>query len=532
MMNAAVAQQQETTDSAAIAQIRNEGMNNSQAMETLSYLTDVYGPRLTGSTGLVKAEEWAKDKLASWGLQKAHLEAWGPFGKGWTLEKYSANVISRQNFPLLSYPRAWSPGTNGNAKGDIIYLDAKTDSALNTFKGKLKGAFVLIGDTRELEAHWDPEATREADSSLLKLANAGVPIPRQRRGPQNAAGQNARAILDYEKIKLCEKEGALALLSISPAGDGGNMQFVQQARVPAHPDTPFVKRISAYDKNAPKILPQIYVNAEHFNRLVRMIQKGEKPKLEMNLDVKFNPADSCYNVIAEIPGTDLADEVVMIGAHVDSWHAATGATDNGTGSTVCMEAMRILKTLNLKPRRTIRIALWSGEEQGEFGSSAYVKEHFGEQEAATTPGGQRGPVKLKPEADKFSVYFNDDNGTGKFRGIYMEGNEAARPIFRKWFEPFAGWGASTLTLASTGSTDHEPFKAIGLPGFQFIQDGIEYFTRSWHSSNDFYDRVLPEDMKQSAVMMATLAYNAAMRDEKFPRKPLPQPQSTGAPGSH
>jgi hypothetical protein len=518
----------EKIDSAAIAQIKDEGMNRSQVMEILSYLSDVYGPRLTGSPGLLTAEQWAKSKLSSWDLANVHLEAWGPFGKGWSLKHYSANVIGKQVFPLISYPKAWSPGTNGAVTAELVYLNATTDSALNTYKGKLKGKFVLMNDPRDIKAHFDPEATREADSSLLKLANADMPGTSPRRMGQGQSPEaKMRALVEYHKLDMCMKEGAIGLLTIS-RGDGGNV-FVQQASVPAHPDTPFVSRVSAYENKAPKILPQVAVGAEHYNRLIRMIQKGEHPKLEMSLDVAFNKADSVFNVIAEIPGSDLKDEIVMIGAHFDSWQGGTGATDNGTGSSVCMEALRIIKTLNLKPRRTIRIGLWSGEEQGLLGSAAYVKKHFGEKTgSAFEPGGT---VTLKPESEKFSAYFNNDNGSGKVRGVYMEGNEAARPLFRAWLNPFKDLGASTLTLGRTGGTDHQSFDAIGLPAFQFIQDELEYSSRTHHSTMDVYDRAQPEDLKQAATIMAAFAYNAAMRDEKFPRKPhAPAPQR--GPGSN
>jgi len=511
---------QEKVDSAANAQIRDEGMNRSQVMEILSYLTDVYGPRLTGSPGYIKAAEWAKGKLTSFGVENSHLEPWGFKGKGWTLKKYSANVISSQNFPLISYPKAWSP--NVEATGELLFLDAKTDSALNLYKGKLKGKYVLLSDPREIKAHFDPEATRDADSSLLKMANAENPRDqfslRQMMRNQSPEAK-MRALVSYHKLEMATKEGALGILTMS-GGDGGNV-YVQQASVPAHPDTPFTARVSAYEKGAPKIVPQFAVGAEHYNRLVRMIQKGEHPKLDIELDAAFNNADSVSNIIGEIPGSDLKDEIVMIGAHFDSWHGGTGATDNGTGSAVCMEAMRILKALKLQPRRTIRIGLWGGEEQGLLGSSEYVKAHFGERKGQQfEPGGE---VTYKPESDKFSAYFNNDNGSGKVRGVYMETNEAARPIFRAWLAPFKDLGASTLTLQRTGGTDHQSFDRINLPAFQFIQDELEYGTRTHHSTMDVWDRAQSDDLKQAAVLMAAFAYDAAMRDAKFPRKPVPAP---------
>ena len=432
---------QEKIDTSAISKIKDEGMNRSQVMDLLSTLSDVYGPRLTGSPGFKRAAEWAKQTLGSWGLENAHLEAWGPFGRGWSLKHYSANVIGSQVFPLISYPKAWSPGTGGAVTADIIYFDAKSDSAIAEYKGKLKGKFVLLGDPRELKAHFDPEAVREADSSLLKLANADMPQRGGRGGRfQMTPEQKARALINFHKQELCEKEGVAAILTIS-GGDGGNV-YVQQANVAAHPDTPFTRRISAYDPKAPRIPTQIQVGAEHYNRLVRMIQKGEHPRLELDLDVSFTKADSSYDIIAELPGSDLKGELVMIGAHFDSWHGGTGATDNGTGSAVCLEAMRILKTLGLKPHRTIRIGLWGGEEQGLLGSQAYVKKHFGERVGPDS----NFTVTLKPEAEKFSVYFNNDNGSGKVRGVHMQGNESVRAIFRAWLTPFREQGASTLTL--------------------------------------------------------------------------------------
>ncbi|HLB01434.1 MAG TPA: M20/M25/M40 family metallo-hydrolase [Bacteroidota bacterium] len=515
---------QEKSDSAVVAMIIDEGMNRSQVMDILSEMTDVHGPRLTWSPEYAEAARWAVARLTKMGLQHPHLESGTPLGRAWTLRKYSANVIGRRNFPLISFPKAWSPSVRKT--GEIVYLDAETDSALDTYRGKLGGNFVLIGQPRGVKAHFEPEATRDTDADLLSLANADDPANRRggRRRFQQTDEMKQRALVAYHALELAEKEGAAAILSPS-RGDGGNI-FVQQAGISSHPDTPWNKRVGAYEPNAPKIIPQIAVGIEHYNRLVRMIKKGEKPRLDMNLDVKFGKVDSLYNVIAEIPGTDLADEVVMLGGHFDSWHGGTGATDDGTGSAASMEAIRILKALDLKPRRTIRVALWDGEEQGLNGSKAYVKSHFGARE--DVPDGQ-GEIKYLPEAAKFSVYFNHDNGSGKLRGVYMQGNEAVRPIFRKWLGDFDSLGANTLTLSNTGGTDHLSFDAIGLPGFQFIQDQIEYSTRTHHSTMDLYDRVQEEDMKQAAVIMATFVYRAAMMDEKFPRKELPKPRSM--PGS-
>jgi hypothetical protein len=397
-------------------------------------------------------------------------------------------------------------------QAEAILFDAKTDSALATFKGKLKGKFVLFDDARTVKAQFEPRANRQSDTTLLDLANSDLPRPRRfRQGQPTSPDDKKRAMFAYNKTKMLYDEGALAILTVG-RGDGGNI-FVQQASALVHPDTPFARRPRLWEVKSPKIVPQIAVAAEHYNRLVRLLQKGERVTIELKIVADFPKADSAYNVIGEISGTDLADEVVMIGAHLDSWHGGTGATDNATGSAVCLEAMRIVKALALKPRRTIRIGLWSGEEQGILGSGGYVKKHFGERadDSART-------VVLKPEADKFSAYFNDDNGTGRIRGVYMQGNESVRTIFRKWLTAIGDPKAQTLTLQNTGSTDHVPFDQIGLPAFQFIQDEMEYNTMTHHSIMDVYDRVQEDDVKQSAVIMAVFAYNAAMRDERIPRK--------------
>lgn len=525
----------EKVDTVAINKIKDEGMNRSQAMEILSYLTDVYGPRLTGSPEYNQAAEWTKQKLTSWGLQNVYFDKWGPFGKGWSLKRFSASVLEPRAFPVIAYPKAWTPGLKGTVRGDVVYLDVKDEAGLEQYKGKIKGAFVLVNDMRDIKAHFDPEGKRLTDADLLKLANAGMPGQQRRGGPNADSAALANFLrgnrLVSKKLEFCLKEGAAVAID-GGRGDGGTI-FVGGASVPQPANVPFGQRVSAYDEKTPAIVPQVTVAAEHYNRMVRSIQKGQKLKMEMNLEVEFTKPDSTFNIIAEIPGTDLKDEVVMIGGHFDSWHAGTGATDDGTGSAVCMEAMRIIKTLGLQPRRTIRIGLWAGEEQGLLGSRAYVKKHFGEREGGVmTFLGGSGNLVTKAEHAKFSVYFNHDNGTGKLRGVYMQGNEATRSIFQPWLAPFASMGASTLTLSNTGGTDHLAYDAVGLPGFQFIQDPIEYDARTHHSNMDVYDRVQEDDMKQASVIMAAFAYNAAMRDAMFPRKPMPAPRPQSAPGGN
>ena len=517
----------EKIDTAVIAKIKSEGMSNSKVMETLSYLSDVYGPRLTGSPEFKEAADWAKKRLEEMGLQNVAFETW-KFGKGWSMKDFSAEMTEPRVLPLIAYPKAWSPSTKGTVTGDAIYLDAKTDDDLQQYKGKLKGAIVLTSEPRELKAHFTPDADRLTDEDLLKLANADMPRGRGRVGRRDTAAfrmLRERAAQARKRVEFCQQEGASVVVETSQ-GDDGTL-FVQSATVPQPMNSPMDRRINPYDEDAPKIPVQVVVAAEHYNRMVRMIQKGSRVKLTINLEAEFYKDQPGMNIVGEIPGSDLKDEVVMIGGHFDSWHGATGATDNGTGSASCIEAMRILTSLGVKPRRTIRIALWGGEEEGLLGSKEYVAEHFGERD--TAQGSTLGQIKKKPEYEKLYVYFNNDNGTGKVRGVYMQGNEATRPIFRAWLGPFADMDASTLTVENTGGTDHLSFDAIGLPGFQFLQDNIDYETRTHHSNMDVFDRVQESDLKQASVIMAAFAYNAAMRDGSFPRKPIPQAGGSRAP---
>jgi hypothetical protein len=518
----------EKVDTDAINKIIEEGTKRSQVMDILSYITDVPGPRLTGSPNIKQAEEWAKRKLTEWGLQDSHLEAWGPFGRGWTLEGFSANMVQPMFSPLIAYPKAWSGNTNGPVSGKVVYLDVKSEADLARYQGKLKGAIVFMAPPRDLKAHFEPEGNRMTDEALLKLANAEPSTGGFRF--QMSPEQRAAMTLQNKKWELLYSEGPAVVLEPG-RGDGGTI-FVQGATLPNAPATPLDARKRVWDKDAPPVIPQVVVAAEHYNRIARMMSKGVPVQLEINIRSRYHDQDlMSYNVIAEIPGTDLKDEIVMLGAHFDSWHGGTGATDNAAGSAVCLEAVRILQALGLKPRRTIRIALWSGEEQGLLGSRAYVGEHFGKRlgrepgfgRPSEQPSAPQEPpqFELKPDHEKFAGYFNLDNGTGKIRGVYMQGNEAVGSIFRAWLDPFKDMGASTLTLANTGGTDHLAFDAVGLPGFQFIQDQVEYSTRTHHSNMDVYDRIQEDDMKQAAVIMASFVYNTAMRDQKLPRKPLP-----------
>jgi carboxypeptidase Q len=514
----AVAQERGVYPDAA-SRIRDAALNHSQIMNMVGYLTDIAGPRLTGSPNLKLAEEYARDKLREWGLVNAHLEAWGPFGRGWSLEGVAANMLSPGFSPLIAYPKAWSPGTNGKVRGEVVFLDAKSATDLDKYKGKLKGKIVLFSPVRRVDPLFDPPAQRQTDEQLQRLANAqpaGESRPFQFTPEQRTAEE-----LNYRKWQLLQSENAAVVLEPSYR-DAGTV-YVTSATVPYPPEVPYEKRAHAWDLSPPVVTPQANVAAEQYNRIVRLVMRGIPVQLEVNIAVRFSEDDPMsYNVIAEIPGTDLKNEVVMVGGSIDSWHTGTGATDNATGAATALEVIRILQSLDLKPRRTIRIGLWSAEEQGSLGSRAYVAARFGrKQNAADSPLG-RDRFQLKPEHEKFDAYFNFDYGTGRIRGLYLQGNEAARPIFRDMLEPCKDLGASTLSLANIGATDHIPFDEMGLPAFQWIRDYMEGDnTRAPHTNMDTYDHVLEDDLKQSVAVAATVVYQLAVREERVPRKPLP-----------
>ena len=511
---AGFSQTAEPLDTATVSQLIKEGTNNSQLMANLSMLCDVYGPRLTNSPNYIKAANYAKATLESYGLQNVQLDYWGEeFGRGWQLKKFSLQTTEPMNTPIIAAPKAWTPGVKGIVNTEVVFLDVKKESDLAQYKGKLKDKIILFSATVGVKPGFKPDASRFTDSVLVRMANAGLPEPN--RGGFGGGDREAQK-LAWLKWDLCMKEGALAVLEASSSArlEDGTL-IVSAATVPYAPEVPQAQRISSRAANVPKILPQIVVGDEHYNRMVRQIQNGVNVKMELVLETEFTAAAQGFNVVGEIPGTDLKDEVVMFGAHLDSWHGGTGATDNGSGSAVMMEAIRLIKSLSKTPRRTIRIALWGGEEQGLLGSRSYVKRMLGERLDKTQPWDS---IVLKPAGEKFSVYFNMDNGTGKYRGVYMQGNEAARPVFRAWMKPFEKWGTTTLTLNNTGATDHVPFDAVGLPGFQFIQDPIEYGTRTHHTNMDVFDKVLEDDLKKNAIITASFAWHAANRAEKFPRK--------------
>lgn len=533
-----------TAPKADIDKIRDEGLSRSQVMQHLSYMTDVIGPRLTNSPNMKRANEWTRDTMAKWGMQNAKLEAWGPFGRGWALKSFSAQVIDPQAIPLIASPKAWSPSTKGTVTAEVVYLDVNSDEDFAKYKGQLRGKIVLVSKIRPLKAEFDPLGLRLKDDELAKMAGEPDPATVQRPQQQAPAQPTPEQQERIRQLQVAQKmggfvfdEGAAVVIDNSRIGSGGTL-FVSSASVvppPASatpaPTGPAARgRFAPYNKDMEsRMLPQMTMATEDYNRLVRMIQQGVKPKMSVDIQTQYYDEDLMgYNTVAEIPGTDptLKSELVMLGGHLDSWHSGTGATDNAAGCAVAMEAARILIASGLKPRRTIRVALWSGEEQGLNGSRAYVTQQFGEMKGGGNQFGPPDPNAAKPELaktanyDKLSAYYNLDNGTGRIRGVYLQGNSAVKPIFEAWLAPFADLDAKTLTLSNTGGTDHLSFDRIGLPGFQFIQDEIEYDTRTHHSNQDNYDRIQERDMKQAATIMAAFVYQTAMMDGKIPRKPV------------
>ena len=510
----------EPIDQEAVDLIRAEGLENSQVMDILSWITDVHGPRLTGSPALDRASDWAMETLSGMGLENVHRDEWGPFGTGWTLNHLHIAADSEFGaMALTAYPKAWSPGTEGRVEGDVVMVSAESMEDVEALRGTLAGKIVLLQTLREVDEPFVAPASRHSDTALLSMANAAPLNPSG--GQANFRNFDRGNFMVQSALRnMVLSEMPLAVLDRGSKGDYGTI-FVSSASVPVDPESNTRPRANHLD--APATPPQLTMAVEHYNRIVRMMEKGVDVRVSLDLDVTFNADDPMeHNVIAEIPGTDpeIGDEVVMLGAHFDSWHAATGTTDNGAGSAAMMEAVRILQNVFAEkghgPRRTIRIALWTGEEQGLLGSRAYVNDHLAESGGRGEP-----PTAFHADYDKFSAYYNMDNGTGRIRGVYMQGNSGVEPIFRQWLTPFADLDASTLTISNTGGTDHLAFDAVGLPGFQFIQDRIAYSPRTHHSNMDMYDHAIEDDLKQAATIIASFVYHTAQRDEKLPRKPLP-----------
>ena len=509
-------QSQEKVDLETISRIRYEGFRNSKVMELASGLMDSIGERLTGSPNMKRANEWTRDQLTAMGLSNAHLESWGPFGRGWANQYVNARMTSPDVVPLIAYAKAWTPGTNGVVTGKCIRVTIEKKEDFEKYRGKLAGMIVIAGSDADVKPITELPYKRLSDDDLAKTSEYEIP---GERPPFRTSEIARRRQFQKDLNQFYADEKVLAVIDHSRGTSGGGTVFVQSG--------------GSYKPGETTTVPQLTMASEHWSRIARLLQQKKDVALELNVTNTFYDDDLMqYDTIAEIPGTDKKDEIVMLGAHLDSWHAGTGATDNGAGTIVMMEAVRILKALDIKPHRTIRINLWSGEEENLLGSQGYVEQHFGSRPRSEDPAlkdmptllrRDAGPVTVKPEQAKISAYFNVDNGTGKIRGIYLQENEAVAPIFESWMRPFKDLGMTTLTMRNTGGTDHLSFDAVGIPGFQFLQDPIEYETRTHHSNMDVYDRLQPDDLKQISVIVASFVYDAAMRDQMLPRKPIEKP---------
>lgn len=506
---------QEKVDYDMINKIRYEGFHNSKVMDIASGLMDGIGERLTGSPNMKRANDWTRQKLEEFGLSNAHLEPWSPFGRGWANESTSVRMVAPDVTSLIAYSKAWTPGTDGAVRAKVVRVTIRTPQDLARYKGKLTGKIVLIGDDADVKPSTIPLFERYDEKALADLEHYQIP------GERNLALQREfqqRARVQRQINKFFDDEKVVAVIDHSRGAINGGTVFVQSG--------------GSYKEGQTVGTPQLTMATEQWARIARLLAAKQDVELELNVKNTFSDSPTQWDTIAEIPGADKKDELVMLGAHLDSWHSGTGATDNGAGTVVMMEAVRILKALGVQPRRTVRIGLWSGEEQGLLGSQWYVAHHFGSRPESTDPERKGDPtvtrrdagaVTTKPEQARVSVYFNVDNGTGKIRGVYMQENAGVQPIFDAWMKPFHDLGMDTLTMRNTGGTDHLSFDAVGIPGFQFIQDPMEYDTRTHHSNMDVYDRLQADDLKQMAVIVASFVYMAAQRDDKFPRKPIEPP---------
>ncbi|MEO5926722.1 MAG: M20/M25/M40 family metallo-hydrolase [Bryobacteraceae bacterium] len=510
----------ELVDLDIVHRIKQEATQNSKVMNSVFQLTDVVGHRLTNSPGFFAAANWVEKQLKEWGMD-AHQEKF-EYGRGWTFTHFSAHMVEPVAATLIGVPLAYTPGTKGKVSGEVMVVTMANDADLEKYKGKLKGKILLMGPGREVTAPTTLLTRRYTDQELEALVSPGAarggavpgtaalaaanndgkggPGRGGRGGNANgdAPAQTPAQIFTAKLNKFLVDEGVLVAVRIgNNPSDGG---------------TVFAATGGSRDPKDPVPPPMVALAPDSYNRILRLLDAKIPVKLEFDITAETFARTDSVNVIGEIPGGSKKDEIVMIGAHLDSWQGGTGATDNAAGSAVMMEVMRILKTLKLPMDRTVRIALWGGEEQGLLGSRAYVNEHFSARD-----------MKVTSQHAKLSGYFNVDNGTGKIRGVYLQGNDRMRPIFEAWFKPFADMGAGTISIRDTGGTDHTNFDAVGLPGFQFIQDAIDYSTRTHHSNMDVYDRVQRDDLQQAAAIVASFVYNTATRPEMLPREPLPPP---------
>jgi hypothetical protein len=521
----------ENIDYTMYARIREEGLQHSHVMEYGSALADDIGPRLTGSPNMAKANAWTRDQLTAMGCVNAHLDDWGEFGMGWQQLNTWVRMTSPDTAVFIAQATPWSPSTNGPVSGEAVYVNIQDEKDFDQYKGKLAGKIVLLGEMREVPPVDKALFERYSEKELEDIAEYPTGDARGAADYQTRLKAYIARSRMSDKIAtfLADEKAAAVIRPSRDAKDGGGSGGT------IFDDNGAALGRTPYKRETAVKVPVVVMAIESYGRVYRLLQAHVPVTIEMDVETKFTgDHEHGYDTIAEIPGTDpeLKDQVVMVGGHLDSWIAGTGATDNGAGTIVAMEVMRILKALDVHPRRTIRIALWSGEEEGLFGSRGYVKEHFGYAAPLTTPEQMAlpeflratGPLELKPDQKLISGYFNLDNGSGKVRGIYLQENAAVLPIFTQWMAPLKDLGVTTITMRNTGGTDHLSFDAVGIPGFQFIQDPLDYETRTHHSNQDVFERLQPGDLKQAAVVEAIFVYNAAMRDQMLPRKPLPHPE--------
>jgi carboxypeptidase Q len=519
--------QRETIDYGMYQRIRDEAIAHSQVMEYASGLMDGIGPRLTGSPNVKRANEWTRDQLTAMGCSNAHLEDWGEFGMGWQQVNTWARMTSPDTAVFITQASPWSPATSGAVNAPATWVDIKDEKDFDKYKGKLAGKIVLFGEMREVNPVDKALFSRMDEEEVKRLTS----YPLKREGGDGFQ-QFLKRLEFREKVgKFLADEKAVAV--IVPSRDGRNSGGSGGT---LFDDTGSTFGWFVYRREHASPVPSAVMAIENYGRVYRLLKAHVPVNIELNIETRFTgDHEHGFDTVAEIPGTDpkLKDEVVMVGGHLDSWASATGATDNGAGAVVAMEVMRILNALQVRPRRTIRIGLWTGEEQGEFGSYNYVKQHFGFVPRSTAPDELKltefdrkpaGPIETKPDYQKLSGYFNLDNGSGRIRGIYLQENAAVAPIFAQWMEPLKDLGVTTISMRDTGGTDHEAFDAIGIPGFQFVQDRLDYGSRTHHSNMDTYERLQAEDLAQAAAVEAIFVYNTAMRDQMLPRKPFPHPE--------
>ncbi len=525
---------QDSPDLGVIGRIKTEAFDHSKVMDHLYYLTDVHGPRLTGSPEFDDAAKWAVNRLKEYGVTDVHLERWGPFGRSWSLQQASVEMLDPRYAPLTVAPLAWSSPTNGPVTGETILAPislsfskgpSKNREVLQAYRlkwaGKLRGKVVLLSEPKVPLPQSNPQFRRYTDAELAEIANSPEPAEKQEiknledlKWPEEP--EEIGKFFSSLPAPLMEQlwddyQAKIADLGAFLAGEGALAVLREDGR--AHEGMVFAEAAGSHKSSQAMAPPTFVVTAEQYDRIARIAEKSGPVRLRINLKATFSDKDvDSANIVGEIPGGSRKEETVMIGAHFDSWHAGTGATDNATGSAVMIEVMRILKALDLKLDRTVRIGLWGGEEQGLLGSQAYVKQHFGDPRT----------MKLMPEHARLSGYFNLDNGSGKIRGVYLQGNEAMRPLFQQWLAPFRDLGVTTITIRNTGGTDHLSFNAVGLPGFQFIQDPLDYGTITHHSDMDTYDHAIGPDLMQASAVIAAVVYEAANRKEMLPRRELPR----------